>query len=193
MLCFFGLLCCFNIYSIRCEENNVYTARINEFSEIVQKYNVHKEKINSEGLESIVDFLKYAFFEINNYDIELTVVNETMIRINVYNNEALLANLTFFSHSVPLKSAVGMYTKVVGELFIYNKSYEIFLGHERDNKFCLMFFDRNDESHIYINYFYPNEREMYIEEKYTNTEYFLETSELLEVRIIYKRRCNDFE
>jgi hypothetical protein len=191
IICFFILLFCINLYSIKCEENNIYIAIINEFSEIVQKYYDHKTEINTAGLERIIDFLNDVFFKSNNYIIELTVIDEHMIKIEVFNNDVLLAHFRFYSHFLHLKSSAGMYTKVIGEIYINDKFYEMFLGHTGNNKLCLMFFDKNDENYIYINYFYPNEEEMFIELKYTNTEYFLETSKLLEKKIIYNSSYYD--
>jgi hypothetical protein len=203
IICFFILLFCINLYSIKCEENTTYITIINEFSEIVQKYYDHKMEINSVGLENIIDFLNDVFLKSNNYkielkedkieftvneidnEIELSVINEYVIKIEVFNNEVLLAHFTFTSYFSHSKSALGMNTHVIGQIYINDKIYQMFLGHFRNYKICLLFFDKNDENYIYINYFSPNEEEMFIEEKYTNTEYFLETSKLLEKRIIY--------
>jgi hypothetical protein len=188
MIYFFGLLCCFNLYPIRCDENYIYVPIIDDFSLIINEYYVHKMEINSVELESIIGFLKKAFFETDNYSIEMTEIDKRMIRIKVSDKETLMADLTFRSNFLYAKSSVGMHTKADGRIYINSGYYQIFLGHKGDNKLCLMFIDRNDENFMYINYFYPNEQKMYRKYKYTNTEYFLEESELLEEKIIYKRR-----
>jgi hypothetical protein len=191
-ICFLGIMCCFSLYSLICDEIdvNLYITIVNEFSEIIQKYSVLKTEINSLELDNIINLLNNSFFEPENHNIKL-ITYERTIEVNVDNNVILMSYFGFYTCFLPQESAIGMCPNIIGVISVNNKYYQIFFGHDENNKSCLMFFDKNDDDYIYINYFYPNEYEIFIKLKCTNTsktEFFLETSVLVDRIIIYNGR-----